>query len=99
MKIIQALVIHIKVKYDVFLCYLKSAKQSTLSLWLLQLGRGRGLTHDEMLAELVVDNLFHVSDIFTNSGSDGDSHSRDSINKRGQNKTVFPLSDYSKILI
>ena len=56
MKIIQALVIHIKVKYDVFLCYLKSAKQSTLSLWLLQLGRGRGLTHDEMLAELLADN-------------------------------------------
>ena len=65
MKIIQALVIHIKVKYDVFLCYLKSAKQSTLSLWLLQLGRGRGLTHDEMLAELMA--VSNVSDIFSDS--------------------------------
>ena len=58
----------------------------TLLLWLK---KKKNLTHDEMLAELVADNLSEVSDIF----SDSRSHSDYFHIRRRQNKTVCPLSD------
>ena len=49
-----------------------------------------------MVALLMTDNFLDVSDIFSDSGTDSDSDSKDSIIKRMQNKTVHPLSDYSE---
>jgi hypothetical protein len=61
-----------------------------------RLGGGGELTHEKMFALLMTDHFCDVPNIFSDSGSNRNYESKDSVITRSPNKTACPLSDYSE---